>query len=203
MRVVEYLEREGTGLNLSREVVDGIRCHTGSVRARTLEGRIVATADRIAYVNHDIDDAIRAGILVEEDLPASTHTVLGAFSSERIDTMVRDMVETSHAQGDILMSARVWDAMMELRSFLFERVYVRSDAKGEEPKANRLVESLYDYYVEHFDEVPPEYRRRPQDGLEVEVADFIAGMTDRYAVQTFQNLMVPRSWAQGGSAARR
>lgn len=202
VRVVAYLERNGTGLNLTSEVVDGILCHTGPVRAKTLEGRIVATADRIAYVNHDIDDAIRAGILTEHDLPQSTHRVLGAFSSERIATMVSDLVRTSSQAGDIKMSDRVWDAMMELRTFLFERVYVRSDAKGEEPKANRLVESLFDYYFDHFEEVPPEYRGRPQDGVHVEVADFIAGMTDRYAIQTFQELTVPRSWAQGGSAVR-
>ena len=199
VRVVAYLERDGEGLNLTREVLDGILCHTGKRRAKTLEGRVVATADRIAYVNHDIDDAIRAGLLTEGDLPASTHAVLGATSSERIGTMVRDMVATSADCGDARMSQPVWDAMMELRAFLFERVYVRSDAKGEEPKANRLVESLFDYYVDHFGEVPPEYRRRPQDGVFVEVADFIAGMTDRYAVQTFQALTVPRSWALRGA----
>ena len=195
VRVVEYLERDGQGLNLTREVVDGIRCHTGPTRASTLEGRIVAVADRIAYVNHDIDDAIRAGLLVEDDLPSSTHRVLGPTSSRRIDTMVRDMVETSSCAGDIKMSDSVWDAMMELRAFLFERVYVRSDAKGEEPKANRLVESLFDYYVDHFDEVPGEYRMREGDGILQQVADFIAGMTDRYAVRTFEDLFVPRSWA--------
>ena len=195
VRVVEYLEREGSGLNLTREVVDGILCHTGSQKARTLEGRIVATADRIAYVNHDIDDAIRAGLLTEDDLPRSTHRVLGTSSSQRIDTMVRDMVTTSEDCDDIALSQPVWDAMMELRAFLFERVYVRSDAKGEEPKANRLIESLFNYYIDHFDEVPEEYRRRPQDGRLVEVADFIAGMTDRYAVFVFQGLNVPRSWA--------
>ena len=196
VRVVAYLERDGKGLNLTAEVVDGILCHTGRRRAATFEGRIVATADRIAYVNHDIDDAIRAGILTEEDLPGSTHALLGSTSSERIGTMVRDMVDTSASCGDVRMSEAVWDAMMELRSFLFERVYVRSDAKGEEPKANRLVESLYDYYMDHFDEVPPEYRCRECDGRLVEVADFIAGMTDRYAVQTFQALTIPRSWAR-------
>lgn len=195
-RVVEYLERDGRGLNLTREVVDGIVCHTGPVRARTLEGRVVATADRIAYVNHDIDDAIRAGLLVEDDLPASTHAVIGRSSSERINALVMDMVRTSAKAGDARMSQRMWDAMMELREFLFARVYVRSDAKGEEPKANRLVEALFDYYIENIDEVPQEYRRREQDGVLVEVADFIAGMTDRYAVRTFEDLTVPRSWAR-------
>lgn len=194
-RVVEYLERDGQGLNLSREVVDGIRCHTGPVRARTLEGRVVATADRIAYVNHDIDDAIRAGILVEADLPASTHAVLGPDASRRIDRMVRDMVATSRACGDIRMSAPVWDAMMELRQFLFDTVYTRSDAKAEEPKANRLVEVLFDHYVDHFDEVPHEYTGLGRGSRVTQTADFIAGMTDRYAIRVFEQLMVPRSWA--------
>ena len=195
VRVVELLEREGRGLNLSREVVDGIRCHTGSMRARTLEGRIVATADRIAYVNADIDDAIRAGILTEDDLPVSTHAVLGPSPSARIDAMVRDMVETSRQVGDVRMSARMWDAMMELRQFLFDNVYSRSDAKAEEPKANRLVEELFDHYFEHFEDVPAEYRRPGEDSHLTRVADFIAGMTDRYAVRTFEDLSIPRSWA--------
>ena len=195
VRVVEVLERDGRGLNLSREVVDGIRCHTGSLRAATLEGRVVGVADRIAYVNADIDDAIRAGILTEADLPASTHEVLGPTPSARIDAMVRDMVAASRAAGDVRMSPAVWDAMMELRQFLFDNVYSRSDAKAEEPKANRLVETLFDYYVEHFDEVPCEYRRPGPDTELTRVADFIAGMTDRYAVRVFEELFVPRSWA--------
>lgn len=195
VRVVEVLERDGRGLNLSREVVDGIRCHTGSQRAMTLEGRVVATADRIAYVNADIDDAIRAGILTEADLPASTHEVLGPTPSARIDAMVRDMVGTSRRAGDVRMSPAVWDAMMELRKFLFDNVYSRSDAKAEEPKANRLVETLFDYYVAHFDEVPCEYRRPGPDAELTRVADYIAGMTDRYAVRVFEELSVPRSWA--------
>lgn len=199
VRVVEYLERDGRGLNLTREVVDGIRCHTGSVRAQTLEGRIVATADRIAYVNHDIDDAIRAGILTEADLPSSTHRVLGATPSARIDTMVRDMIETSAAEGDVRMSAPIWDAMMELRSFLFRNVYSRSDAKAEEPKANRLVIALFDYYVDHPDEVPDEYRHLKESSPLVRAADYIAGMTDRYALRVFEDLMTPRSWAPGRS----
>ena len=195
VRVVELLERDGRGLNLTREVVDGIRCHTGPVRASTLEGRIVALADRIAYVNHDIDDAIRARILDEADLPASTHRVLGATSGERIDSMVRDVVATSAGEDDVAMSPRVWDAMMELRAFLFERVYTSSDAKAEEPKATMLVASLYEYYCDHFDQVPEEYRRHGEDGMLVQVADYVAGMTDRYAVRAFEAIAVPRSWA--------
>ena len=197
VRVVEYLERDGRGLNLSREVVDGILCHTGKRRACTLEGRIVATADRIAYVNHDIDDAIRAGILVEADLPASTHAVLGPSPSARIDAMVRDMIATSRQAGDVLMSQPVWDAMMELRQYLFDNVYTRSDAKAEEPKANRMVEALFDHYMDHFDEVPPEYCALGRGSRVTQTADFIAGMTDRYAVRVFERLTVPRSWAGG------
>ena len=196
VRVVEYLEHDGDGLNLTREVVDGILCHNGQKRAETLEGRIVATADRIAYVNHDIDDAIRAGILRENQLPESTHRLLGHTSTERITTLVEDMITNSASLGDdIAMSDKIWGAMMELRSFLFENVYAASDAKAEEPKADRLIEYLFDYYFDHFDQVPPEYRRRPQDGVIVEVSDFIAGMTDRYAVHMFEELAVPQNWA--------
>lgn len=196
VRVVEFLEHEGEGLNLTREVVDGILCHNGKQRAQTLEGRIVATADRIAYINHDIDDAIRAGVLSEADLPKSTHRLLGTSSTQRITTLVEDMISNSARIGDdIAMSAAIWDAMMELRAFMFEHVYAASDAKAEEPKADRLIEYLFDYYLEHFDEVPPEYRRRPQDGAIVEVSDYIAGMTDRYAVHVFEELAVPQNWA--------
>ena len=195
VRVVERLERDGRGLNLTREVVDGIRCHTGPVRARTLEGRVVALADRIAYVNHDIDDAIRARILDEGSLPQSTHRILGSTSGERIDAMVRDVVETSAGTDDVRMSETVWDAMMELRQFLFDRVYTRSDAKAEEPKAMALLMSLYDHYFEHFDEVPREYRCHGEDDRLVQVADYVAGMTDRYAIRAFEAIAVPRNWA--------
>ncbi len=194
-RVVDVLEKEGRGLNLTREVVDGIVHHTGPQRASTLEGRVVAVADRIAYVNHDIDDAIRARLLTEDDLPASTHELLGLGSSQRISTLVRSCVSASSQAGDIVMDEQVWDALMELRAFLFDRVYTRSDAKGEEPKANRLVQWLYTYYSEHPDRIPAEYRTQEADPLEVRVADFISGMTDRYAVRTFQGLTVPKNWA--------
>jgi dGTPase len=195
VRIVEFLEKNGQGLNLTREVVDGIEHHTGPVRARTLEGRTVAISDRIAYVNHDVDDAIRAGILSEDDLPDSTHHLLGWSSSSRIDAMVRDTVAASAAGDDICMSPSIGSAMEELRSFLFANIYTRSDAKGEEPKANRMIELLFDYYVEHFDEVPEEYRHREEDPELVRIADYIAGMTDRYATRVFQDLYTPRSWA--------
>lgn len=201
-RVVDFLERDGRGLNLCREVVDGIINHTGPQRALTLEGRVVALSDRIAYVNHDIDDAIRAGILSEADLPSSTHQVLGESPSVRIGRMVTDVVQTSAALDDVRMSPRVWDAMMELRSYLFDHVYIRSDAKGEEPKANRMVQQLFNYYADHFDQVPHEYARRVQDDELTRVADFVAGMTDRYAVRLFEHLFVPRSWASDETPGR-
>lgn len=192
-RIVDLLERNGRGLNLSREVVDGIRCHTGPRRAGTLEGRVVALADRIAYVCHDIDDAERAGMLRESDLPAESCERLGSSSSERIETMVHDAVSMSSRSGDILMSEGVWGAMMSLRSFLFERLYSRGDAKWEEPKAYAMLVDLFEYFAAHPDEVPAEYRLH-DDPLDVQVADFVSGMTDRYAIRVYERLKIPRSW---------
>ncbi len=192
VRVVELIENNGQGLNLTPEVRDGILHHTGKERADTLEGRIVATADRIAYVNHDIDDAIRAGMLTEDMLPASTHAVLGANHSARIETLVRDMVETSAARDDIALSDSVWDAMNELRSFLFQNVYTAPPVMAEVNKAKYLMNCLFDYYLEHIDEVPAENRAiEPEDDARA-VADYIAGMTDRFATATFMRLFVPR-----------
>lgn len=192
-RIVELLERDGRGLNLTREVVDGIRCHTGERRASTLEGRVVALADRIAYVCHDIDDAERAGLLSEAALPAGPRSTLGSSSSERIETMVHDVVRTSSQTGDVRMSDTIWDAMMELRRFLFENLYSRGDAKWEEPKAYDMLVELFDYYVAHPDEVPSEYRVHDDEPY-VQVADFVAGMTDRYAVSVYEKLKIPQSW---------
>lgn len=194
-RVVRFLEKDGQGLNLSHEVVDGIVNHTGKLRSQTCEGRVVALSDRIAYVNHDIDDAIRAGILLESDLPSSTHRLLGAAASERINTMVSDVISNSVTAGSVQMSPQIWDALDELRTFLFSHVYGRSDAKLQEPKANQVIGMLFDYYMEHFEDVPAEYRLRDGDSHDVSVADFIAGMTDRYALNLFQELFVPRTWA--------
>ena len=193
LRVVERIENDGRGLNLTAEVRDGILHHTGAIRAETLEGRIVATADRIAYVNHDIDDAIRAGILKEADLPASTHEVLGPDHSARIEALVLDMVQTSAACDDIRMSDRVWDAMMELRSFLFKAVYTAPVVLAETEKAGRLIEAMFDYYVDHLDEIPSEYRDISEGDPLTAVCDYIAGMTDRYARSRFKSLFVPSS----------
>ncbi len=193
LRVVERIENGGKGLTLTPEVRDGIHPHTGDLRAETLEGRIVGTADRIAYVNHDIDDAIRAGILSEGDLPDTTHAVLGPDHSSRIQTLVMDMVETSAAADDIRMSDSVWDAMMELRAFLFARVYTAPVVMAEVDKATRLVGALFDYYVAHTEEVPEEYRAIAEGDDLRAVTDYVAGMTDRFAKNLFQQLFIPHS----------
>ena len=194
LRVVERIENDGRGLNLTAEVRDGILHHTGAIRAETLEGRIVATADRIAYVNHDIDDAIRAGLLTEDALPASTHKVLGPDHSSRIELLVRDMVQTSAALDDIALSEPVWDAMSELRSFLFANVYTAPQVLVEVQKAKCLVAQLFDYYVDNIEEVPEEYRAIAEGDRLQAVTDYIAGMTDRYATATFKRLFVPRDF---------
>ena len=193
MRIVERLEKDGRGLNLSREVTDGMRCHTDGLRAMTPEGRIVSYADRIAYVCHDIDDAERAGLLTEADLPLGPCQVLGHGSAARIATMVEDVAGTSAATGDVAMSAAIWQALMELRSFLQENLYHQGDAKSEEPKAERVVQSLFDYYLSHLYEVPDEYRRH-DDPHDIQVADYLASMTDRYAIRAYEELNVPRAW---------
>ena len=194
LRVVEVLEYEGKGLNLTWEVRDGIARHTGAVRAATLEGQVVATADRIAYINHDIDDAMRGGVLSEEDLPAHCTEVLGHNHGARITTMVQDMVRTSEDADEIRMSEDVWAAMGELRAFLFDRVYFGSIAKVEEPKAHGLVVALFRYFMSHPDELPADQRPASPGELPEAVTDYIAGMTDRFAIRTYEGLFLPRSW---------
>ncbi len=194
LRVVEVIENEGKGLTLSEDGRDGIVHHTGSERAKTYEGRIVATADRIAYVNHDIDDALRSGVLKESDLPESTHRIIGENHADRIQTLVEDMIVTSDAQGDIAMSEPIWEAMMELRSFLFDKVYTSDQVMREVYKARHLVEDLFNYFVRHYDEVPAEYRALAGDDPLRAVTDHVAGMTDRYAINFFEDMFVPKSW---------
>jgi dGTPase len=194
LRVIEVLEYEGKGLNLTWEVRDGVLNHTGDGRPATMEGAIVRVADRIAYVNHDIDDALRAGVLAEADLPADATEVLGRNHGARIRTMVQDMIATSDEQGDIVMSVAVWDAMMALRAFLFERVYLSPRAKIEEPKAFGVVSKLFHYYLKAPEELPTEYQPREPEALAQCVTDYIAGMTDRYAIRDFETRFVPTSW---------
>ncbi len=195
IRVVERLENDGQGLNLTVEVRDGILNHTGQDRASTLEGYIVKFADRIAYINHDIDDAIRAGILTPEDIPAHLREVLGAGHGVRINTMVTSLIEGSMERNDLCMTEEVGRAMNELREFLFVRVYRNSEAKREEAKAKILVMRLYEYFVGHPDKMPSLYQTvRQEESVERAVADYISGMSDRYAIELYKELFVPEVW---------
>lgn len=195
LRVVDTLENDGMGLNLTYEVRMGILGHTGPRIPETLEGKIVRRSDQIAYVNHDIDDAIRAGILTDDDIPEGISDILGKTHRERINTLVCDMIETSTEAGEILLSPDVDEALRDLRSFMFERVYYNPIAKGEEAKARGMVQALFGYYMEHPTALPDDFQ--PQlsfDGMERTVCDYIAGMTDKYAVDKFQELFVPSGW---------
>lgn len=194
LRVVERLEYDGKGLNLTWEVRDGILNHTGgSPLPATLEGRIVRIADRVAYVNHDTDDAIRAGILREEDLPESTLGTLGRYHNARINTLVTDIIKESREKDGIYQSPEVAAALNELRDFLFERVYVGSVAKQEEDKAIMVLRKLFLFYLEHPEEMPEEFRRGRED-LRVRVCDYVAGMTDRYALRKYHEKFLPKVW---------
>jgi dGTPase len=194
LRVVEKLEGK-KGLNLTWEVRDGILHHTGPGRPATLEGQVVRIADRIAYINHDIDDAIRAGIIKEEDLPKESIEVLGNHHSARINTMVVDLVENSWDQPEIKMSPQVREAMDELREFLFKNVYIGSLAKKEESKARRIIKILYQHYVENPC-LLPDYMQEAIDreGVERCAVDYVAGMTDRFAIRMFENYFLPFPW---------
>ena len=189
LRVVERIERDGAGLNLTDQVRDGILRHTGPDLPATLEARIVRLVDRIAYINHDIDDALRAGILTHDELPVEELAVLGDSGSERIDTLVRDMVERSSAAGDIVQGERAGAAMDRLRTFMFERVYLGPAARREHPRIERMLRGLFAHYAEH---PPPAL---VADAGEVDrVVDYLAGMTDRFAVRVFAELAVPQGF---------
>ena len=195
LRVVDLLENNGQGLNLSYEVRMGIVGHTGENIPETLEGQIVRRADQIAYVNHDIDDAIRAGILEESIIPKELTNVLGVGHSQRIDTLVLDMINSSMDTGKILLSAEVERALQELRNFMFENVYRNPVAKGEESKAKDMLIRLYEYYYTHPEALPADFQPQMSfDGLERTVCDYIAGMTDKYAVDKFTQLFTPLGW---------
>ncbi len=194
LRVVDKLEGE-RGLNLTWEVRDGILCHTGPKLPSTLEGQIVRIADRISYINHDIDDAIRAGIISENDLPRDCIEILGNRHKVRINTMVTDIIDKSRGKPGITMSDEVQVATDRLRGFLFERVYTRSIAKKEEDKAKQVIKTLYDYYLKNPDLLSEDIKARiSSEGLERCVVDYIAGMTDRFAMKTFEKYFVPNVW---------
>ena len=195
LRVVELLENDGEGLNLTWEERDGIVNHTGPHMASTLEGVIVKFADRIAYVNHDIDDACRAGILSEQDIPRSLREILGSGHSERINTMVTSIIRASRGKPAISMEPEIGAAADSLREFLFERVYRNPVAKSEESKAQEMLMALFDYYIRHSEKLPALYRNRiGTDPVERCVCDFLAGMTDRYAIEVYSELFIPKVW---------
>ena len=195
LRVVDILEKDGQGLNLCNEVREGIVGHTGPVIPKTLEGQIVRRADQIAYVNHDIDDAIRAGILTAEDIPRDIAAILGENQRDRINTLVCDMIFSSREAGSICMTQEIQKALADLRSFMFARVYHNPVAKGEESKAKDMLQMLFRFYVDHPEQLPADFQ--PQlsfDGLGRTVCDYIAGMTDNYAIEKFNEIFVPSGW---------
>jgi dGTPase len=194
LRVVDHLERDGNGLNLTWEVRDGIVNHTWRMpQPSTMEAQVVRFADRLGYVNHDIDDAIRAGLITEEDLPAEAADVLGHTHSDRIETLVSDVVHTTGDGPEVRMSAPVYTGLDRLRDFMFQRVYMREEAAAEQDKAVGVIRALFSYYLDHPEEIPEEYGEAPGDTAD-RVADYIAGMTDRYALSTYERLFLPQGW---------
>jgi dGTPase len=193
LRVVDLLENDGKGLNLTYEVRNGIEMHTNGI-ADTLEGRIVKIADRIAYINHDIDDAINANVLLESDIPEHLRQALGMTKSARINKLVISLIKNSGE--DICLGEDVKSAFDELQDFMSENVYKNKDCKSEEPKAMELIKWLFKYYKENPSELPDDYRNIAlTQGVDRAACDYIAGMTDRYAVKTFNRLFIPKSWS--------
>ncbi len=192
--MVDHLEREGAGLNLTWQVRDGIVNHTWAMpMPSTLEGQVARFADRLAYVNHDIDDAIRAGLLSEDELPPDAVAVLGTSHGARIETLVNDLVTSTGDGPEVRLSDPVFRALDVLRDFMFERVYTRTEAAAEQDKAVALIRTLFAHYLDHPEDIPPEYRTAPGD-LTTHVADYIAGMTDRYALRIYEQLFLPQGW---------
>ena len=190
LRIVEVLERDGAGLNLTEQVRDGILRHTWTEpEPATLEGKVVRLVDRIAYINHDIDDAIRAGVLRAEDLPREEIELLGDTGSRRIDTLVRDVIDEFERTGEIAQGDEVGEAMMNLRTFMFEHVYLAASAKSEHPRIEKMIRVLFDHYVEN-----PPAPMTPGASQAERIVDWLAGMTDRYAIRVFSDLAVPQGF---------
>ncbi|MEY8323278.1 deoxyguanosinetriphosphate triphosphohydrolase [Lachnospiraceae bacterium 54-11] len=196
VRTVDLLEKRGAGLNLTIEVRDGIKNHQTKGNPFTLEGKIVRFSDKIAYIHHDMDDAVRAGILKETDIPAEIGEVIGYTTGERLDHFIHDLITTSYEKNDIQMSEPVAKAMAQLRRFMFERVYQNREAKSEEKKAEVLVQTLYDYYRRHLELLPEDFIRLVERGEARErvVCDYIGAMTDRFAVARYEDIYIPRYW---------
>lgn len=200
VRIVEKLEKNGTGLNLTWEVRDGILNHQTKTMPHTLEGRIVRLSDKIAYINHDIDDAVRAQILVAEDIPKELRNTLGHTTKERLNTMIHNIITNSIGKDDIKMSKEVEEAMLDLRLFMFENVYQNPIAKGEEIKAKGLLQQLFCFYMDHLEKIPEKYTNMLQTGEKKDriVCDYISGMTDQYAIAKFSEFFLPQAWQIDG-----
>lgn len=196
LRVVDRLENSGDGLNLCYETRRGILCHTGKDIAETLEGQVVRVADKIAYINHDIDDAMRGGIIYPLDIPLEVSEVLGWDHTGRINTLTADVITASQGKDQIVQSPQCGGAMARLRAFMFDAVYYNPVAKGEESKAQDMIARLFEYYQKDPDKLPPDYQDiRMREGVDRAVCDYIAGMTDKYAVDTFVSAFMPLSWS--------
>ena len=195
VRVVERLEKNGEGLNLTWEVRNGIVCHTKGPQAATLEGQVVRLADQIAYINHDIEDALRGGVIYPMDIPLEVSRVLGFTHGARIDALVKDAVEASRGQDAIRQSPEVGEAMAALKDFMFANVYTNPLAKGEEGKAQELLLRLFEHYQKNPDELPADFQAiRQEEGVDRAVCDYIAGMTDPFAVEKYKELFIPMGW---------
>ena len=196
VRTVDILEKSGEGLNLTVEVRDGILNHQTSGMPSTLEGKIVRFSDKIAYIHHDMDDAIRGGILTEADIPKEISSIIGETTRERLNFFVHDLVTNSQGKNDICMSEEVDNAMKSLRRFMFERVYNNPQAKGEEDKAEQLMVTLYEYYMKNTSLLPQEYQRMMYDGEQKErvVCDYVGAMTDRFAIAKYEEIYIPKCW---------
>ena len=195
LRVVDQLEKNGDGLNLTEEVREGILCHTTGQMANTLEGQLVRLADKIAYINHDIDDAIRGGIIYPMDIPVELSHVLGYTHSQRIHTLTNDVIEASRGKGVIAQSVEKKEAMARLRAFMFEMVYHNPVAKGEEGKAQDMVWALFEYYEKKPEELPSDFQSiLLTEGVERAVCDYVSGMTDNFAVEVYSRLFIPKAW---------
>jgi dGTPase len=196
LRVVDRLEHNGDGLNLSYEVRRGILCHTGADLPETMEGQIVRLADRIAYINHDIDDAMRGEIIYPMDIPLEVSQVLGFDHGSRIDTLVMDVIESSSGKEQITQSKPVAEAMLLLREFMFDFVYRNPVAKGEENKAQDMIRLLFRYYQKNPDKLPSDFQEiRQEEGIDRAVCDYIAGMTDNYALEKYAQAFIPKAWS--------
>jgi len=197
VRTVDRLEKNGQGLNLTYEVRDGILNHQTIGKPHTLEGKVVRFSDKIAYIHHDMDDAVRAGILRESDVPRQIREVIGDTPGSRLDHFIHDIVTTSMGKNDIMMSEPMYKAMMDMREFMFENVYQNPVAKGEEAKAEMLMETLYRHFIKHIEDLPEEYLDLLSEGEAKEqvICDYVGAMTDRFAIATYERIYVPKSWS--------